>query len=316
YSRRYIVVCSSHSSMLLLVYDTLKGWLRTRLRVEDVLLLVLCELSIPVLGYDGYVEAVAAGRIPFHSRVYCSYYYGDGLLNIHRIFPFRFQHSVCDGRSGACGDEFFLHHASKRVQHENVTAGIVHSSDERLNPHRIVSGLKKYVRYESRGRVDRDWSRQVEPVKGRVRPKHLDDGLCVSHYSSYCHCYVLVDPVHFLSVFVRHERAHRCPSVCRQHDSVMADDVDRSGSLKDGQFSSSLKFQLDVPPYHVILKTAFRENGKSEMRPVPHHLKTFGESVASYLWLSDPIIARFVGPFDAGFLAGALLFRAGCAGAS
>src|SRR2546427_11320788 len=49
---------------------------------------------------------------------------------------------------------------------------------------------------------------------------------------------------------------------------------------------------------------------------VLHRLKTFGESVASYLWLSDPIIARFVGPFDAGFLAGALLFRAGCAGAS
>src|SRR2546427_12956201 len=49
---------------------------------------------------------------------------------------------------------------------------------------------------------------------------------------------------------------------------------------------------------------------------VLHRLKTFGESVASYLWLSDPIIARFVGPFDVGFLAGSLLFRAGCAGAS
>src|SRR5437773_10533070 len=52
------------------------------------------------------------------------------------------------------------------------------------------------------------------------------------------------------------------------------------------------------------------------MPPVLHRLKTFGESVDFYLWLSDPIIARFVGPFDAGLLAGALLFRAGCAGAS
>jgi len=61
----------------------------------------------------------------------------------------------------------------------------------------------------------------------------------------------------------------------------------------------------------VILKTTFRENGKSGMPPVLHRLKTFGESVDFYLWLSDPIIARFVGRFDAGFLAGALLFRAG-----
>src|SRR6266571_3884721 len=70
-----------------------------------------------------------------------------------------------------------------------------------------------------------------EPVECRVGSKHLDDGLCVSHYSRYRHCNVLVDPVYFLGVFVRHERAHRCPSVCRQHDSVMADDADRRGSL-------------------------------------------------------------------------------------
>src|SRR2546427_11285807 len=53
------------------------------------------------------------------------------------------------------------------------------------------------------------------------------------------------------------------------------------------------------------------------MPPVLHRLKTFGESVDSYLWLSDPIIARFVGPFDAGFLAaGVLRLRAGWVGGS
>src|SRR5207247_3446027 len=108
----------------------------------------------------------------------------------------------------------------------------------------IVSAREKDVVDQSGSRVDRYWPSEIESVESRVRSEHLNYCLLVSHVSGNRHCYVLVDPVDFLCMFVRDERSHRRPRISGQDDTVMADDSDGGRPLQDLQFSRSLYFRL------------------------------------------------------------------------